>query len=380
MSSIPIFFMSAFKMPFWVIKEIDKLRRNFLWGRSTGSTTGIPLLAWDRVCLPKHLGGMGVLNLKILNTSLLLKWLWRLFVLPNSQWSTLTRSMFASRVLTSPLSWTARGSFFWKDLLTLRNIFSILTRFDLGSGRETLFWFSNWGNGFLNFFDCKPLPSKPHLTVQKVCQSLSSSLQAPWNRDVHSAILHLSSFTPSDTRDTCSWKCNSSGNFTVKSAYSTLVSAGKIEFQATLIWSTKLPPSIRLFIFLLFQDRILTQEALVKRNIEVQPGCSLCDSTSLETATHIFCLCPYTQELWNRMSSLFPSFVFLGHTDLRQLILDAVGSVPINGVNHKAIVSLTVLWAIWLERNNRIFRGAARSTEALLHWITSQQSLFLKHC
>ncbi|KAJ4769324.1 RNA-directed DNA polymerase (reverse transcriptase)-related family protein [Rhynchospora pubera] len=375
LTSIPIFLMSAFKLPSWVVKAIDKLRRNFLWGRSTGSTSGIPLLAWDRVCLPKHLGGMGVLNLRILNLSLLLKWLWRLFEVPNSQWATVTRSLFVSRGLTSPLSWTARGSFFWKDLLTLRHIFSIFTHFNLGSGKEALFWYSNWGNGLLRFFECKPPPSKAHLTVSKVCHNLFSSLQAPWNRDVHNAVRYLSSFTQSDARDKCVWKCTSSGKFTVKSAYNALVSTGKVEFQATLIWSTKLPPSIRVFIFLLFHDRVLTQEALVKRNFVLQPGCSLCDSTGLETATHIFCLCPYSQELWSKAKSIFPSLLSRDHTDVKQLIMDVV-----SGTTHKATVSLTVLWALWLERNNRVFRGAVRNTETLLHWVTSQQKLFLKHC
>ncbi|KAJ4789773.1 RNA-directed DNA polymerase (reverse transcriptase)-related family protein [Rhynchospora pubera] len=380
MTSIPIFFMSVFKLPSWVIKTIDKLRRNFLWGRSPGAATGIPLLAWDRVCLPKPLGGMGVLNLKPLNISLLLKWLWRLFDVQNSQWAVLTRSMLASRSHTSPLTWTARGSFFWKDLMTLRHIFSISTYFTLGDGKDALFWLSDWGNGRLNFFNCTSKSFKPYVTVYKVCQHLSSSLQAPWNRDVHNAVLYLSSITTSDTRDTCFWKWNSSGCFTVKSAYKALAFAGKIDFQAALIWRAKLPPSIRIFTFLLFQDRLLTQDALLKRNILLQHGCSLCEATCLETATHLFCLCPYTQELWSKVNNLFPSFQFLRHTDIKQLIFEAVCNVRFNRNHTKSVLFCTVLWATWLERNNRIFRGAARNTEALLHWVVSQQELFLKFC
>ncbi|KAJ4755660.1 RNA-directed DNA polymerase (reverse transcriptase)-related family protein [Rhynchospora pubera] len=372
LTSVPIFFMSAFMLPSWVLKAIDKLRRTFLWGRSTGTRNGIHLLSWDRVCLPKQLGGMGVLNLKLLNISLLLKWLWRLFEMPNSPWACLTRSLLASRMHTTPLAWTSRGSFFWKDLLKLRHIFSISTKFNLGDGRDTLFWFSDWGNGHLNFFDGVSFPSRPYLTVSKVCQHLFSSLHAPWNRDVHNAVLSLNPPAFSNSRDTYFWKWETSGRFTVKSAYTMLVSAGKVGFQGNLIWKIKLPPSIQIFVFLLFQDKLLTQEALLKRNIWVQPGCSLCNSTSLETATHIFYLCPYTQELWSKIKGYFSSVDYQGHTDIKHLICHALHSIFLNKKDPTAIVSITVLWAIWLERNNHIFRGQENRNQVHYRFIEEE--------
>ena len=37
------------------------------------------MMKWDNVCLPKDYGGLGILNTKILNESLLLKWVWRIY-------------------------------------------------------------------------------------------------------------------------------------------------------------------------------------------------------------------------------------------------------------------------------------------------------------
>lgn len=37
----------------------------------------IHLINWDTVCRPKSMGGMGVIDLKSLNHSLLAKWMWR---------------------------------------------------------------------------------------------------------------------------------------------------------------------------------------------------------------------------------------------------------------------------------------------------------------
>ena len=78
LSALPLYYLSFFKLPCWVIKKIDVTRSKFFWSgsRNTSSTFGL-LVNWDSVCLPKSEGGLGVLNLKLFNTSLWCKWLWK---------------------------------------------------------------------------------------------------------------------------------------------------------------------------------------------------------------------------------------------------------------------------------------------------------------
>ncbi|KAJ1696885.1 hypothetical protein LUZ63_005397 [Rhynchospora breviuscula] len=91
LSSIPVYYMSVFHLPAWVIKDIDQIRRKFIW-KGTGTTSaGIPLLAWDRMCLPKSLGGFGLVDLLLQNICLLVRWWWRLYSHPDSLWSVLAR-------------------------------------------------------------------------------------------------------------------------------------------------------------------------------------------------------------------------------------------------------------------------------------------------
>ncbi|KAF1877272.1 hypothetical protein Lal_00012043 [Lupinus albus] len=52
------------------------LQRNFLWGNERGGK-GIAWVAWDVVCKPKELGGLGVKDLIKFNLALLGKWRWR---------------------------------------------------------------------------------------------------------------------------------------------------------------------------------------------------------------------------------------------------------------------------------------------------------------
>ena len=37
------------------------------------------MVKWERVCLPKDFGGLGILNTRLLNEALLLKWVWSIY-------------------------------------------------------------------------------------------------------------------------------------------------------------------------------------------------------------------------------------------------------------------------------------------------------------
>lgn len=43
LSTVPIYYMSCFKLPQRVVKKIDQIRRAFLWGKLVGERKGISL-------------------------------------------------------------------------------------------------------------------------------------------------------------------------------------------------------------------------------------------------------------------------------------------------------------------------------------------------
>jgi hypothetical protein len=58
LTSIVTYHATAFPLPKWLRKKIDKLRRNFFWkGEDVeGNKGSLCLVRWDMVCKPKELG------------------------------------------------------------------------------------------------------------------------------------------------------------------------------------------------------------------------------------------------------------------------------------------------------------------------------------
>lgn len=76
LSAMPILHMMALDLPAWFFKCIDKLRRRFFWKGVEDAKGGCCMVAWSIVCTPKPYGGLGVLNLPMLNQALRIRWFW----------------------------------------------------------------------------------------------------------------------------------------------------------------------------------------------------------------------------------------------------------------------------------------------------------------
>ena len=77
LTSQPIYHLTVFPTQKWLIKQIDRMRRSFLWRGDEPEKVngGHCLVRWPSMCTPKDLGGLGILDLERLARALRLGWL-----------------------------------------------------------------------------------------------------------------------------------------------------------------------------------------------------------------------------------------------------------------------------------------------------------------
>lgn len=63
--------MCTFKLPIYVIEQIDKYRKHFLWDKGDVNRRGGCLVAWKNACMSKDQGGLGIIDLRTQNTAFL---------------------------------------------------------------------------------------------------------------------------------------------------------------------------------------------------------------------------------------------------------------------------------------------------------------------
>jgi hypothetical protein len=115
--ALTTFYLCSFKLPVAVIEQIDKYREHFLWDRGDVNRKGGCLVAKKKTRMSKDQGGLDVIDLRMRNSALLLKYLHKFYNKSELPWVELTWKCFYSRS-TIPHVRTPVGSFWWKDILS----------------------------------------------------------------------------------------------------------------------------------------------------------------------------------------------------------------------------------------------------------------------
>ena len=141
------------------------------------------------------------------------------------------------------------------------------------------------------------------------------------------------------------WPHSSSGRFLVKSAYSKLI-AGTRTDKFKYIWSARIPPKIKIFLWQAHCRKLPAADQIKKRNGPGSDSCQLCGA--LENTEHIFFHCSLAKFIWSCIRlwlgvNWYPS----SFGNLRQCINSLVGrSKRVFMVGWAATCS-----ALWTTRN-----------------------------
>ena len=69
LSSLLTYYFSLFTIPKAMVTRLERIQRNFLWGSSV-ECFKYPLVAWEKVCLPREMAGLGIQKLVPFNQAL----------------------------------------------------------------------------------------------------------------------------------------------------------------------------------------------------------------------------------------------------------------------------------------------------------------------
>ncbi|WVZ54946.1 hypothetical protein U9M48_005671 [Paspalum notatum var. saurae] len=283
--------------------------------------------------MPKDQAGLGILDLDTQNKSLLGKWLFKL-VNEDGLWQRLLRNKYLRDKTLTQLEKKPGDSHFWSGLMGIKDQFLNLGSFILKNGTQIRFWEDIWLDGVSLKYQYPSLFNivrKKHATIADVLGS------NPLNENLVARLLNVDF---EEGNDVFKWHLHKSGNFSVRSMYMHFINTGiRVSME---IWRTRLPLKIKIFLWYLKKEVILTKDNLSRHNWQGDKSCCFCYRT--ETIQHLFLDCKYA------------SWVKQGGLEHESLLLTGAAGV---------------LWALWLSRNDTVlFRG----TYWLQLWAKLQRS------
>ncbi|GKU90659.1 hypothetical protein SLEP1_g4626 [Rubroshorea leprosula] len=334
LSSLPVFWMSMYLVPKGTILLLDKIRRKFLWGGAEREKR-INWVKWENVCKEKQFGGLGVKDLRKFNLALLGKWWGRLVRGDNGLWGKVIFEKYG-KVGESTYNWLREGfnygSAWWRDICRLSDMegnkkgwLADGLEIRVGDGKDMSFWWDEWCGG------------------------------------VHSK----------------------DGIYTTKSAYQALTRDHRTVQQSPTIskvWQEFIPSKISVFAWQVLQDKIPTKMNLLKRGIIqdiTESKCVLCGLAS-EDSNHLFIHCKIAWELWNSCYRWWGSKQVLDK-DCGRMFEQHPFIFNIKEVRGGwECIWFSVVWSIWLARNEKLFRGKEVEAGRLLELVQVRAFKWIK--
>lgn len=92
LSGLPLYYLSFFRMPTVVARNIIAIQTRFFWEEDVNNRK-IASISWKQIKIPKNLGGLRVGLIKLKNLGMLLKWFWRLCQSEDQLWKKVVQSI-----------------------------------------------------------------------------------------------------------------------------------------------------------------------------------------------------------------------------------------------------------------------------------------------
>lgn len=364
-----VYWSNTFLLPKGVIHQMECLFRNYLWNGSSESKH-MPVVAWDRITLPREEGGLGFLQMEIWNKAAFGKQLWKIIANKDCLWVDWAKEVY----LKGNSIWEVKAKdsypWTWRKLLQMRGMFKQHVIYNLGDGRQISLFYDNW---------LSIGPIKEIIGDNAMIWGGNFNVRVWWNdRDGwvlpnsfcrrHPVIAaEIQKYSISTRPDSVSW-CSILKEYTVNSMYELSRKRGDRVNWGNIVWSTKALPRFKFCSWLLWQKSLKTKVMLLNRGVAVDLNCQLCLSHD-EDCSHMFFGCSYSRTVWQgllaRIGICRNPICWEGEARWARRTANGRSA---RAMRIKKALACTVYY-IWQERNLRIFQQKSRNLGALVEVI-----------
>ncbi|GLU18032.1 hypothetical protein SLE2022_343540 [Rubroshorea leprosula] len=406
LSSLPVFLMSAYLIPKGILLSIDKIRRRFLWGGGAEERK-INWVSWGEVCKSKDKGGLGVRDLRKFNLALMGKWWGRLAKGDEGLWMKIISAKYL-KVGKHWMDWikdnNGGGSLWWRDVCRLNRVneesvgwLSEGFRMNIGDGKSASFWWDSWGReGCL----ANKFPRLYLLSIGKEnsCNQMGSirsgswEWKLTWRRNLFEweaeEVVDLERMIEGvkvnpGWPDKWEWIHDKEGHYSSKSAYHILApdhsgTCGHSIFKR--VWNPSLPTKVSAFNWQLVLDRIPTKMNLLKRGVikdMEESKCVVCEEHE-EDAAHLFLRCRMTQWLWEACAKWWGAEAKIDIDCLKTFENFGEWSKGTRTRQGWDCIWSTVVWTVWLARNQKLFQHKEINAGKLFELIQLRSFIWIR--
>jgi ribonuclease HI len=384
--AIPTYPMSVFKFSEGLCEDLMKLTRDFWWGDEK-ERRRMHWMSWDKITKRKGQGGMGFKDLHLFNQALLAKQAWRLIAFPDSLCAKLLKAKYYPNGELMDTAFIQNPSPGWQGIMHGLELLKKGAIWRIGNGAKVRIWRDNWvprGN-------MKISANVNNSRLRRVSQLINNH-DHTWKEDVirdifmpHDADAVLRIRLPSyDDEDFISWTLENHGMFTVRSAYNLALDLknGTPPNSSScqngdrnlwkVIWSTNVPPKVKIFTWKLATNNIAVQVNRARRLPNILPMCTICGMEE-ETGYHATMVCTKAialrqglEKSWN-----LPPESKLIHTgpDWVLVLLDSL-------THDQRSKMMFLWWRAWHHRNNIIFDNGQASVDNSIRFLQNYLTTF----
>ncbi|KAJ0544992.1 putative RNA-directed DNA polymerase transcription factor SBP family [Helianthus annuus] len=401
LGSLPSYYLSFFKAPKTIVKKLEGIRRDFVWGRSNRKKK-IRWVRWERLLRHKKLGGVGIGGIGDFNDAMLLKWWWRFKDNPTHLWARVVHAIHSTQNNKKMIPVKKLIPGVWKDIGGMDDVLARIgisiqdrLRVEVKNGMGTSFWKDVWAGSaalkvlFPNLYRlAKNKNGKVAdyaVTVGDItcwgwewAKNPSSNQEWAMAGDLMNLLGH---FVFQHGGDVWKWDNNEGHNFSTKSLRMELneVRAG-VDENKLFFWNSWATPKANFLAWRALQGRVASKLGLAARGVHL-PNL-MCDRCGyeLESPDHIFVSCLFARCIWWNIFRWIkvpmpPECTSLG--DLLESLHNTPGSQKWKRIVH--MVALASIWRIWIARNKKVFDGKFITVQKTVEDVKEDAFVWISH-